>query len=121
MKKFLLTLLVLTGFQLNSQITIGGGGNSISTNVPTATIFINGEIYGQGSVSGIKIAKNDCIQVDVLADGYIPKSAKFCRQKGLPKMKKSEYFEFLSSVYLQPKLSVFKILLLKFLGCLNIV
>ena len=93
MKKFLLTLLVLTGFQLNSQITIGGGGNSISTNVPTATIFINGEIYGQGSVSGIKIAKNDCIQVDVLADGYIPKSAKFCRQKGLPKMKKSEYFE----------------------------
>ena len=92
MKKFFITLLILPGFQLTSQI-LGGGGNSISTNVPTATIFINGEIYGQGSVSGIKIAKNDCIQVDVIADGYIPKSAKFCRQKGLPKMKKSEYFE----------------------------
>tara|TARA_B100000214_G_scaffold316721_1_gene250346 strand:- start:261 stop:923 length:663 start_codon:yes stop_codon:yes gene_type:complete len=91
MKKFFLIFFVLIGFQLNSQIL--SSGSSLTTNVPSATIFINGEIYGQGSVSGIKIAKNDCIQIDVLADGYIPKSAKFCRQKGLPKMKKNEYFE----------------------------
>ena len=48
-------------------------------------------MVGQGSVAGIKIPKNECITVQVSGTGYITEVKKFCRQKGMPKMQKSEY------------------------------
>ena len=68
-----------------------GGGSTINTNIPSHNIFINGQVVGQGSVTGIKIPKNECITVQVSGTGYITEIKKFCRQKGMPKMQKTEY------------------------------
>jgi hypothetical protein len=68
-------------------------GSSINTNVPNSRIYINGEKVGNGSINNIKVPKNDCIKVEVYADGFVGKSVKYCNRKGMPKMQKTEYIE----------------------------
>ncbi len=93
MKALILSLFAL--FALGTvQAQIGfGKGSSINTNVPNSRIYINGEKVGNGSVSNIKVPKNDCIKVEVFADGFVGKSVKYCNRKGMPKMQKTEYIE----------------------------
>ena len=90
MAKLILILFILLTTGTYSQI-LGGGGSTITTNRDSHSIFINGQEVGQGSVSGIKIKKNECITVQVQGTGYILEVKKFCRQKGMPKMQKTEY------------------------------
>jgi len=89
MKKLILILSLLFTTGTYSQIL--GGGSTINTNNNSHNIFINGQVVGQGSVAGIKIPKNECITVQVSGTGYITEIKKFCRQKGMPKMQKTEY------------------------------
>ena len=89
MKKLILILSLLFTTGTYSQLL--GGGSTINTNIPSHNIFINGQVVGQGSVAGIKIPKNECITVQVSGTGYITEIKKFCRQKGMPKMQKTEY------------------------------
>ena len=89
MKKLILILSLLFTTGKYSQLL--GGGSTINTNIPSHNIFINGQVVGQGSVTGIKIPKNECITVQVSGTGYITEIKKFCRQKGMPKMQKTEY------------------------------
>ena len=89
MKKLILILSLLFTTGTYSQLL--GGGSTITTNLDSHDIFIDGQLVGQGSVSGIKIPKNECITVQVQGTGYIIKAKKFCRQKGMPKMQKTEY------------------------------
>ncbi len=92
MKKLILILSLFLSTVSYSQISFfGGGGSTITTNSDSHTIFINGQEVGQGSVSGIKIPKNECITVQVSGTGYITEVKKFCRKKGMPKMQKTEY------------------------------
>ena len=85
---FILSMLLTT--VTYSQI-LGGGGSTITTNSDSHSIFINGQEVGQGSVSGIKIPKNECITVQVQGTGYILEVKKFCRKKGMSKMQKTEF------------------------------
>jgi hypothetical protein len=89
MKNLILILSLLFTTGTYSQLL--GGGSTINTNNNSHNIFINGQIVGQGSVAGIKIPKNECITVQVSGTGYITEIKKFCRQKGMPKMQKTEY------------------------------
>ena len=89
MKKLILILSLLFTTVTYSQLL--SGGSTINTNSDSHNIFINGQIVGQGSVAGIKIPKNECITVQVSGTGYITEVKKFCRQKGMPKMQKTEY------------------------------
>ena len=89
MKKLILILSLLFTTGTYSQLL--GGGSTITTNLDSHDIFINGQEVGQGSVSGIKIPKNECITVQVQGTGYILEVKKFCRQKGMPKMQKTEF------------------------------
>ena len=89
MKKLILILSLLFTTGTYSQLL--GGGSTITTNLDSHDIFIDGQLVGQGSVSGIKIPKNECITVQVQGTGYIIKAKKFCRQKGMPKIQKTEY------------------------------
>ena len=89
MKKLILILSLLFTTGTYSQLL--GGGSTINTNSDSHNIFINGQLVGQGSVAGIKIPKNECITVQVSGTGYITEIKKFCRQKGMPKMQKTEY------------------------------
>lgn len=89
MKKLILILSLL--FTTGTYSEILGGGSTINTNNNSHNIFINGQVVGQGSVAGIKIPKNECITVQVSGTGYITEIKKFCRQKGMPKMQKTEY------------------------------
>ena len=91
MKKLILILSFFLTTVSYSQISFGGGGSSITTNSDSFIIYINGQEVGQGSVTGIKIPKNECITVQVSGVGYITEVKKFCRQKGMPKMQKTEY------------------------------
>ena len=89
MKKLILILSLLFTTGTYSQLL--SGGSTINTNSDSHNIFINGQMVGQGSVAGIKIPKNECITVQVSGTGYITEVKKFCRQKGMPKMQKTEY------------------------------
>ena len=89
MKKLILILSLLFTTGTYSQLL--GGGSTINTNIPSHNIFINGQVVGQGSVAGIKIPKNECITVQVSGTGYITEIKKFCRQKGMPIMQKTEF------------------------------
>ena len=89
MKKLILIISLLFTTGTYSQLL--SGGSTINTNSDSHNIFINGQIVGQGSVAGIKIPKNECITVQVSGTGYITEVKKFCRQKGMPKMQKTEY------------------------------
>ena len=89
MKKLILILSLLFTTVTYSQLL--SGGSTINTNSDSHNIFINGQMVGQGSVAGIKIPKNECITVQVSGTGYITEVKKFCRQKGMPKMQKTEY------------------------------
>lgn len=86
--KYLLTLLALT-------FTIGtyGQKSTIRTNVPSADIFIDGKLVGQGEVGGIKIPRNECITVQVSATGYLSQTKEYCKIKGMPQIEKTEYIE----------------------------
>ena len=86
--KYLLTLLALT-------LTIGAYGqkSTIRTNVPSADIFIDGKLVGQGEVGGIKIPRNECITVQVSATGYLSQTKEYCKIKGMPQIEKTEYIE----------------------------
>ncbi len=86
--KHLLTLLALT-------LTIGvyGQKSTIRSNVPSADIFIDGKLVGQGEVSGIKIPRNECITVQVSATGYLSQTKEYCKIKGMPQIEKTEYIE----------------------------
>ena len=89
MKKLILILSLLFTTGTYSQLL--SGGSTINTNSDSHNIFISGQLVGQGSVAGIKIPKNECITVQVSGTGYITEVKKFCRQKGMPKMQKTEY------------------------------
>ena len=89
MKKLILILSLLFTTGTYSQLL--SGGSTINTNSDSHNIFISGQLVGQGSVAGIKIPKNECITVQVSGIGYITEVKKFCRQKGMPKMQKTEY------------------------------
>ena len=65
MKKLILILSFFLTTVSYSQISFGGGGSSITTNSDSFIIYINGQEVGQGSVTGIKIPKNECITVQV--------------------------------------------------------
>ena len=93
MKKLYLFLILFltTGAYSQINFSLGGGGSTITTNSDSFIIYINGQEVGQGSVTGIKIPKNECITVQVSGSGYITEIKKFCRQKGMPKMQKTEY------------------------------
>ena len=89
MKKLILILSLLFTTGTYSQLL--SGGSTINTNSDSHNIFISGQLVGQGSVAGIKIPKYECITVQVSGTGYITEVKKFCRQKGMPKMQKTEY------------------------------
>ena len=89
MKKLILILSLLFTTGTYSQLL--SGGSTINTNSDSHNIFISGQLVGQGSVAGIKIPKNECITVQVSGTAYITEVKKFCRQKGMPKMQKTEY------------------------------
>jgi len=93
MKKIILLVALFISTISYSQINIrlGGGGNSITTNNNTHSIYIDGTLVGQGSVSGIKIPKNNCITVQVSGVGYLTRINEFCNRKGMPKMEKTQY------------------------------
>ena len=105
MKKLILILSFFLTTVSYSQISFGGGGSSITTNSDSFIIYINGQEVGQGSVTGIKIPKNECITVQVSGVGYITEVKKFCRQKGMPKMQKTEYITLASDQSFQATFS----------------
>jgi hypothetical protein len=86
--KHLLTLLAIT-------LTFGvyGQKSTIRTNVPSADIFIDGKLVGQGEVGGIKVPRNECITVQVSATGYLSQTKEYCKIKGMPRIEKTEYIE----------------------------
>ena len=86
--KTLLTFLALC-------ITLGAHSqkSTIRTNIPSADIFIDGKLVGQGEVGGIKIPRNECITVQVSATGYLSQTKEYCKIKGMPQIEKTEYIE----------------------------
>ena len=86
--KTLLTFLALC-------ITLGAQSqkSTIRTNIPSADIFIDGKLVGQGEVGGITIPRNECITVQVSATGYLSQTKEYCKIKGMPQIEKTEYIE----------------------------
>lgn len=85
--KLLLLIMAIMPFTILAQKT------TISVNVPTATIKINGRVAGTGMVNKIKIPKGDCITVEVENDAYIPQKFDLCNQHLMPKIEKTTYIE----------------------------
>lgn len=66
---------------------------TISVNLSTATIKINGRVAGTGIVNKIKVPKGDCITVEVENDAYIPQKFELCNRPLMPKIEKNTYVE----------------------------
>lgn len=64
----------------------------ITTSPQTARIYVNGVQMGTGKVE-IKIAKNDCITVEVKQEGYIQESRTYCVKKGMADPPSKDYIQ----------------------------
>ncbi|AWW29826.1 hypothetical protein DN752_06665 [Echinicola strongylocentroti] len=64
----------------------------ISASEPDATIYVDGQLAGTGSVE-LKIEKRTCINVRVEKVGFVVEERTFCDQKNQPKPNKSEYIK----------------------------
>jgi hypothetical protein len=85
--KLFLLIMALMPLSILAQKT------TISVNIPTATIKINGRVAGTGIVNKIKIPKGDCVTVEVENDAYIPQKFDLCNQPLMPKIENTTYVE----------------------------
>jgi phage tail tube protein FII len=85
--------ILLTLLALSVTLAAYSQKSTIRTNIPSANIFIDGKLVGQGEVSGIKIPRNQCITVQVSATGYLSQTKEYCKIKGMPQIEKTEYIE----------------------------
>jgi hypothetical protein len=64
----------------------------ITTSPQTARIYVNGVQMGTGKVE-IKIAKNNCVTVEVKQEGYIGESRTYCDKKGVADPPSTDYIQ----------------------------
>jgi hypothetical protein len=65
---------------------------TITTSPQTARIYVNGVQMGTGKVE-IKIAKNDCVTVEVKQEGFIGESRTYCVKKGMADPPSTDYIQ----------------------------
>jgi hypothetical protein len=95
MKKKLMILkwLFLVIFSLSFINKSNASEKVVITTFPqTARIYVNGVQMGTGKVE-IKIAKNDCITVEVKQEGYIQESRTYCVKKGMADPPSNDYIQ----------------------------
>lgn len=65
---------------------------AITSSPQTAKIFVNGVEMGSGSHQ-LSLPLNECLTVEVRAEGYIQESRTYCKKKGQGQPPKSDYFK----------------------------
>lgn len=65
---------------------------SITSSPQTAKIFVNGVEMGSGSHQ-LSVPLNECLTVELRAEGYIQESRTYCKKKGQGQPPKSDYFK----------------------------
>jgi hypothetical protein len=65
---------------------------TVTTDPQTAKIFVNGVQMGTGSVV-VTVGKNDCVRVEVKAEGFIQEIRTYCDKKGMTKPPNSDYVQ----------------------------
>ena len=90
---FLLVILFMVPFQTYPQLFKKSKTVKVTVNQKQASIFVNGEIIGQGAAE-VTIPKNDCVKIEAYMSGYLIQSVTYCNdKKATNRPPKSKYFE----------------------------
>lgn len=65
---------------------------TVTTNPSTARIYVNGVNMGAGSLV-VTVPSNECVKVQIAADGYLSEERTYCKKRGITPPPKSDYIE----------------------------
>ncbi|MBK6379706.1 MAG: hypothetical protein IPO01_12625 [Chitinophagaceae bacterium] len=82
----------MDNIQLKQDETLLPSSVSITSSPQTAKIFVNGVEMGSGSHQ-LSVPLNECLTVEVRAEGFIQESRTYCKKKGQGAPPKSDYFK----------------------------
>ncbi|MGJ5641762.1 hypothetical protein [Formosa sp. S-31] len=64
----------------------------ISASPADAEIWLNGKKVGIGAIE-IDIKKNDCVNIQIVREGYLTLIKEYCNQKGMPKIPNTDHLQ----------------------------
>ena len=64
----------------------------VTTQPQTAKIMVNGVVMGAGSLP-VTVPFDECVNVEIQEEGYIPETRDYCKKKGVTPPPKSDYFK----------------------------
>ncbi len=91
-KRIFLKTIALSIVVVLANLTVKADDVSITATPSSAKIYVNGRMMGTGSLI-VSVRKNECVTVEVKADGYFSEIRSYCRRRGMTAPPATDFFQ----------------------------